>query len=69
MKSSNKRYVIISLLVNFKKRTDFKDVRVRRGAEMCSDHYLLRARMRKRSRRERKSMYVGREKRQMNISI
>ena len=62
MKSRNERSIIDYVLTSKRNRTDVKDVRIRRGAELYSDHYLLRATIRMKSRRERKSIHIGGEK-------
>ena len=50
-------------------RTDVRDVRIRRGAELYSDHCLLRAKIRTKSRRKRISIHVGGEKQKIYTSI
>ena len=50
-------------------RTDIENVKIRREAVLYSDHYLLRARIRMKSRRERISIHVGGEKQKINTSI
>ena len=42
------------LLISKINRTNVKDVRIRRGAKIYSEHYLLRVRIRMDSRRKRK---------------
>ena len=56
MKSRNERSIIDNVLISKRNRTGINDVRIRRGAELYGDHYLLRAKIRMKSRRERKSI-------------
>ena len=58
VKTRNERSVVDYVLTNKRNKTHVRDVRIRRRAELCSDHYLLRARMRMKSGRERKSMHI-----------
>jgi len=55
VKSRNERSVIDYVLKSKINRTDIKDVILRRGTEIHSDHYLPSARIRMNSGRERKA--------------
>ena len=58
----NEISIIDYVLLSKRNRTDIKSVRIRRGAELYSDHYLLRARIRMKSRRERKTLIGEKQK-------
>ena len=62
MKSRNERSIIDYVLVSKRNRTVVKDVRIRRGAELYSDHCILRSRIRMKSRKERKIIHIIGEK-------
>ena len=66
VRSRNERSIIDYVLISKRNRIDVKDVRIRWGAELYSDHYLLRAKIRTKSRRERKSIHIGGEKQKIN---
>ena len=69
VKSRNESSIITYVLISIRNRTDVKDVRIRRGAELYSEHYLLRAKLRMKSKRERKSIHIGGQKQKINTSI
>ena len=69
MKSRNERSIIDYVLISKRNRTDVTDVRIRRGAELYSDHYLLRAKIRMKNRGERKSIHIGEVKQKIKTSI
>ena len=61
VKSRNERSIIDYVLISKRNRTDVKNVRIRRGAELYNDHDLLRAKIKMKSRRERKSIHRRRK--------
>ena len=69
MKSRNERSIIDCVLVNKRNRTDIKNVRIRRGAELYRDHYLLRTKIRMKSTREGESTHTRGEKQKITTSI
>lgn len=54
VKSRNEKSIIDYVLVNKRYRRDVKDVRVMRNAEIYSDHFLLRARIKKTEKNEKR---------------